>query len=191
MNRRIAIFASGAGTNAENLIRHFRTSDVAQVVLVLSNREHAGVLEKAKALDVNTIIFTKQELTETSQILELLKQVEVDWIVLAGFLLKVPSNLIEAFPDRIINIHPALLPKYGGKGMYGDHVHRAVLEAGEFETGISIHLVNENYDEGAMIAQHRVQLDAEETVDSIAHKVHQLEHQWFPVVVEETINAKA
>ena len=112
----------------------------------------------------------------------------MDWVVLAGFLLKVPGNLIEAYPDRIINIHPALLPKYGGKGMYGHHVHKAVLEAGEAETGISIHYVNEHYDEGAMIAQQKVGLGDKETAESIAAKVHALEYKWFPIIVEETIS---
>ena len=188
MKARIAIFASGAGTNAENLISYFRTSDVAQVDLVLTNKKEAGVLEKAKALEVPTYVFSKQDLNSSDAVLQTLKDFNIDWIVLAGFLLKVPESLIDAYPYRIINIHPALLPKYGGKGMYGQHVHRAVLEAGERETGISIHFVNEHYDEGAMIAQHKVNLGDEETAESIAAKVHALEYKWFPPIVEETIS---
>ena len=188
MKARIAIFASGAGTNAENLISYFRTSDVAQVDLVLTNKKEAGVLEKAKALEVPTYVFSKQDLNSSDAVLQTLKDFNIDWIVLAGFLLKVPESLIDAYPDRIINIHPALLPKYGGKGMYGQHVHRAVLEAGERETGISIHFVNEHYDQGAMIAQHKVNLGDEETAESIAAKVHALEYKWFPPIVEETIS---
>ena len=188
MKARIAIFASGAGTNAENLISYFRTSDVAQVDLVLTNKKEAGVLEKAKALEVPTYVFSKQDLNSSDAVLQTLKDFNIDWIVLAGFLLKVPESLIDAYPYRIINIHPALLPKYGGKGMYGQHVHRAVLEAGERETGISIHFVNEHYDQGAMIAQHKVNLGDEETAESIAAKVHALEYKWFPPIVEETIS---
>ena len=188
MKARIAIFASGAGTNAENLIRYFRTSDVAQVVLVLTNKPEAAVLQKASALDVDTKVFNKTDLNQSTAVLQSLKDANVDWVILAGFLLKVPGNLIEAFPNRIVNIHPALLPKYGGKGMYGHHVHKAVLEAGEAETGISIHYVNQQYDEGAMIAQRKVNLDDDETAESIAAKVHALEYQWFPKIVEETIS---
>lgn len=187
MKARIAIFASGAGTNAQNLIKHFRTSDVAQVVLVLTNKPQAPVIQKAAALGVPFRTFTKQELNQTDGVLQLLQEAQADWIVLAGFLLKVPANLIDAYPNRIINIHPALLPKYGGKGMYGQHVHQAVLQAGESETGISIHYVNEHYDEGAIIAQRKVALGQDETVRSIADKVHALEYRWFPQIIEETI----
>lgn len=187
MKAQIAIFASGAGTNAENLIRYFRTSDVAQVVLVLTNKAQAGVLDRAHQLEVPTYIFDKETLNSTSEVIDRLKEARIDWVILAGFLLKVPISLVQAYPDHILNIHPALLPKYGGKGMYGRHVHQAVLDARETETGISIHFVNENYDEGAMIAQRSVSLGQDETVDSIAEKVHQLEYLWFPQIVEQTI----
>lgn len=188
MKAKIAIFASGAGTNAENLIRYFRTSDLAQVVLVLTNRSQAGVLDRAHQLGVPTYIFDKETLNTTTEIIERLKGAQIDWVILAGFLLKIPISLVQTYPDRILNIHPALLPKYGGKGMYGRHVHQAVLDAGETETGISIHLVNENYDEGSLIAQRSVALGQHETVDSIAQKVHQLEYLWFPQIVEHTIS---
>ena len=188
MKAKIAIFASGAGTNAENLIRYFRTSDLAQVVLVLTNRSQAGVLDRAHQLGIPTYIFDKETLNTTTEIIERLKGAQIDWVILAGFLLKIPISLVQAYPDRILNIHPALLPKYGGKGMYGRHVHQAVLDAGETETGISIHLVNENYDEGSLIAQRSVALGQYETVDSIAQKVHQLEYLWFPQIVEHTIS---
>ncbi|WP_310993342.1 phosphoribosylglycinamide formyltransferase [Aequorivita marina] len=184
MKKRIVIFASGSGTNAENIIKYFQRAQFAEVVLVLSNKKDAKVLERAEKHEVRAAYFTKKELVSEVGVLKLLKETKPDLIVLAGFLLKFPEFIIAEFPDKVINIHPALLPKYGGKGMYGDFVHQAVLDNNESETGITIHYVNENYDEGAIISQQKVKLDDAETVESIAGKVHQLEYQWFPKVIE-------
>lgn len=184
--KRIAILASGSGTNAENIIKYFRSSPVAKVVRVLSNNKDAKVLERARRLDIDTLAFSKDDFYESDLILNLLKK-EADYVILAGFLWKVPLKIIAAFKDRIINIHPALLPKYGGKGMYGSHVHKAVIANSEKETGITVHYVNENYDEGAVIFQDSVEVSPEDTPDTIAEKVHQLEYRHFPKIIEKVI----
>ncbi|MCB0459318.1 MAG: phosphoribosylglycinamide formyltransferase [Flavobacteriaceae bacterium] len=184
--KRIAIFASGSGTNAENIIKYFQKSSVASVVHVLSNKKDAKVLDRAKDLKVNYLHFTKDDFFADDTILNLLIK-EADLIVLAGFLWKVPSKIINAFPNKIVNIHPALLPKYGGKGMYGMHVHEAVKNNGEKETGITIHYVNENYDEGAIIFQKSVEIDVNDSPEDIAQKVHKLEYEHFPRVIEQLL----
>ena len=184
--KRIVIFASGSGTNAENIIKYFQKSTVATVVHVLCNKKDAKVLKRANILNVNNLHFSKEDFIEDDTILNLLKTT-ADFIVLAGFLLRVPQKIIEAFPNKIINIHPALLPKYGGKGMYGMHVHEAVVENKEKETGITIHYVNENYDEGAIIFQKSVILDKNDTPEDVAMKIHQLEMKYFPKVIEDFI----
>ncbi|MDY0781225.1 phosphoribosylglycinamide formyltransferase [Tenacibaculum sp. IB213877] len=184
--KRIAIFASGSGTNAENIIRFFQSSETAIVTRVLSNNEHAKVLQRSKSLKIKTLTFKRNTFFESNDIVELLKQ-EADFIVLAGFLWKIPANIIEAFPNKIINIHPALLPKYGGKGMYGMNVHKAVKENNELETGITIHYVNENYDEGTIIFQAKTAISLDDTPEKIAQKVHELEYKYFPKVIEEVI----
>lgn len=188
--KRIVIFASGSGTNAENIIKHFQQTELAEVIFVLSNKPDAKVLERAKNLNVETLLFTKEELSSEEGVLKTLKGVAPDLIVLAGFLLKFPEIIITEFPNKIINIHPALLPKYGGKGMYGSAVHEAVVKNKDAETGISIHYVNENYDEGAIIAQKTVQLSKADTPDTVAAKVHELEYEWFPKIIEEVLNGK-
>lgn len=185
--KKIAVFASGKGTNAENLINYFKNNPLAEVVLVLANNPNAEVINRAENLNVTTFLFNKEQLNQSNEVVSALKKAEIDWIVLAGFLLKFPQSIIEAFPNHIINIHPALLPKYGGKGMYGMNVHRAVVENGEKETGISIHYVNENYDEGAIIFQAKTDISASDTPESVAYKVHQLEFEHFPKVVEKLI----
>ena len=185
---RIVIFASGSGTNAENLINYFNNSAYATVVRVLSNNEHAKVLQRAKRLKIKTKTFSKSDLMSENTVVDLLKE-EADFIVLAGFLWRIPLAVIEAFPNRIVNIHPALLPKYGGKGMYGMHVHRAVKENNESETGITIHFVNEHYDEGAIIFQAKTEVASTDTPEDIAQKIHQLEYKHFPRIIEETIVA--
>ncbi len=185
--KRIVIFASGNGTNAENIIKNFQSTEFAEVVLVLSNKKEAKVLERARNLNVNAISFTKEELISEEGILKKLKEIKADLIVLAGFLLKFPETIIAEFPNKIINIHPALLPKYGGKGMYGSAVHEAVVKNKDSETGISIHYVNENYDEGAIISQKTVALSKADTPDTVAAKVHKLEYEWFPKVIEEIL----
>lgn len=187
MKKRIVIFASGSGSNTENIIKYFQRTQFAEVVLVLSNKKDAKVLERAGKLNVEAASFTKDELFSDEAILKILKASKPDLIVLAGFLLKFPEIIIKEFPNKIINIHPALLPKYGGKGMYGKFVHESVLKNKESETGISIHYVNENYDEGAIISQKKVKLSETETPETIAEKVHSLEYEWFPKIIEELL----
>ena len=181
--KRLAILASGSGSNAEKIIVHFQNSEIAEIALVASNKADAFVLERARKFDVPTFSFSRKEM-DAGVLLEKLQQENIDWVILAGFLLKIPIELTRAFPNRIVNIHPALLPKYGGKGMYGSFVHEAVKAAGEKETGITIHLVNENYDEGRIVFQASVPLTPDETPDTIAEKVHALEHRHYPEVIE-------
>ena len=186
--KRIVIFASGSGTNAENLIKFFHNRDNASVIQVLTNNPHAKVLERCKKLNVSALSFNKPAFYYSDHVLNLLKSVKPDLIVLAGFLWKFPKNIIEEFPDKIINIHPALLPKYGGKGMYGMYVHQAVVENKEKESGITIHYVNENYDEGAVIFQAKCFIDALDNADDVANKIHNLEMKHFPIVVNSLLN---
>jgi len=184
--KRIVIFASGSGTNAENIIKYFQKSNVANVVRVLSNKKDAKVLERSNSLNVSCMYFSRNDLYDSDKVLNLLIE-EADFIVLAGFLWRVPENIIKLFSNKIVNIHPALLPKYGGKGMYGMHVHNAVIANKEKETGITIHYVNEHYDEGAVILQKKVSVDESDTPESIAKKIHQLEYKYFPKVIEEIL----
>lgn len=184
--KRIAIFASGSGTNAENIINYFKQSPVATVIRVLTNKKDAKVLERAKRLNVKTLVFDRANFFEKDVVLNLLTK-EADFVVLAGFLWMVPKKIIDAFPNKIVNIHPALLPKYGGKGMYGMHVHSAVKENQEKETGITIHYVNDKYDEGAIIFQKTTKIDEDDTPERIAQKVHELEYQYFPKIIEKLI----
>lgn len=179
----IAVFVSGNGTNCENLIRYFEGSELATVVLVVSNKADAFALERARRLGVPTAVAVKADLNNQQFMMTLLQQFSVDFIVLAGFLPLVPSFLVEAFPRRIVNIHPSLLPKYGGKGMWGHHVHEAVKAAGEQETGITIHFVSNVCDGGDIIAQFHTSLSPDDSVDEIAEKVHSLEMKHFPEVV--------
>ncbi|TCP28196.1 formyltetrahydrofolate-dependent phosphoribosylglycinamide formyltransferase [Tenacibaculum skagerrakense] len=184
--KRIVIFASGSGSNAENIIRFFQTKKSIDVTHVLTNNQHAKVLDRCKKLNIKTLAFDRSEFSKSDEVLNFLKN-EADYIVLAGFLWRVPSKIVEAFPNKIINIHPALLPKYGGKGMYGMNVHKAVKENLELETGITIHFVNENYDEGAIIFQAKTPVTFDDTPEDIANKVHELEYKFFPEVVEKVI----
>lgn len=184
---KIALFASGSGSNVENIAEYFSNSETISTPLVLSNKADAYVHERAKKLKIPSLTFSSQDFIDGEKILELLKQFDIDAIVLGGFLLKIPRKIIDAYPQKIINIHPALLPKYGGKGMYGDRVHKAVKEACESETGITIHYVNENYDEGNIIFQARCKIHPEDTIETIAEKVHELEYQYFPPVIEKAL----
>lgn len=184
----IAIFVSGSGTNCENLIRYFKDSERVNCALVVSNKPDALALERAKRLGVPTAVATKPELNDEQVMMPLLKQHDIQFIVLAGFLPLVPNFLVDAFPRRIINIHPALLPKYGGKGMWGHHVHEAVKAAGETETGMTVHYVTPICDSGEIIAQYRVALEPTDTVDDIAEKEHLLEMEHFPHIVEQVTN---
>ena len=184
--KRIIILASGSGTNAENIIKHFKNSNLASVIQVLSNKKDAKVLERSNRLNVPSVTFNRKDLYETENILNLLKE-NADFVILAGFLWKVPDEIIAAFPNKIINIHPALLPKYGGKGMYGMHVHNAVVKNKEEISGITIHYVNENYDEGAIIFQASTEVTRNDTPESVANKIHMLEYKYFPKIIEEVI----
>lgn len=185
--KKIAILASGSGSNAENLISYFNQHDTAKVVFVLTNNPHAGVINRCKRLAVPVFVMANSEFENPDNVLQLLNKNQVDVIVLAGFLRKIHPRLIDAFPNSIINIHPALLPSFGGKGMYGDKVHQAVINAKEKESGISIHFVNDEYDEGKIIFQAKCAVDKHETVLSLSQKIHQLEHQHFPKVLEQLL----
>ena len=185
--KNIAIFASGSGTNAENIIRYFKDSKLAKVAVVITNKIEAGVVQRADALKVTTAYFQKDEWKTGESILELLRIEQVDFIVLAGFLLRIPDAILYAYPNKIINIHPSLLPKYGGKGMYGDRVHQAVVAAGEQQSGITIHYINERYDEGAVIFQATCPVEPTDTPETVAAKVHQLEYAHFPKIIEQLL----
>ena len=185
--KNIAIFASGSGTNAENIIRYFSGNKEIATPVVLCNRPDAGVLERASRLGADTVVFTAAQMRTCGFLLEILERYRTDYIVLAGFLLLMPAEVIEAYRGRIVNIHPALLPSYGGKGMYGDRVHKAVIAAAERRSGITIHHVTENYDEGANIFQAFVDITPDDTPDSLAAKIHKLEYEHFPAVIEREI----
>lgn len=185
--RNIIILASGSGSNAENIIRYFAGREGVSVSHVLTNRSDAYVLERAKRLGVSTKVFDRTAFYDNSEVLDFLRSCQPDLIVLAGFLWLVPAALVEAFPQRIINIHPALLPAYGGKGMYGAKVHEAVVANGDVETGITIHYVNTRYDEGAVIFQARCSVDPGDSAEQVAQKVHALEYEHFPRVIEELL----
>jgi len=182
--KRIALFASGSGSNVENIICYFADSRELLFPVIISNRPDAPVHERAKKYNIPSYCFKKSDF-ENGEVLKLLQEKSIDFIVLAGFLLKVPENLLNAYPDRIINIHPALLPKFGGKGMYGPYVHEAVVASGEKETGITIHYVNENYDEGQIIFQAKCPVLPTDSPDDVAAKVHALEYEHFPRVIGE------
>lgn len=187
MKKRIVIFASGSGTNAQNIIEYFNRGTFAEVVHVYSNKEDAYVLQRAKSLMVKASSFTRAELTTEDGVLLQLTQDRPDLIVLAGFLWKFPESILKEFPHQVINIHPALLPKYGGKGMYGNLVHEAVVANKEEHTGITIHYVNEAYDEGAIIFQAAIEVHTSDTPETVAKKVHQLEYEHFPKVIERVL----
>jgi phosphoribosylglycinamide formyltransferase-1 len=184
--KKIVIFASGSGTNAENIIKYFVKTKIGTVAAVFTNNPSAQVIDRAKNYGVATEIFSKVELIE-GEVLQKIKNIQPDWIVLAGFLLKFPENIIAAYPNKIVNIHPALLPKYGGKGMYGMNIHKAIVDNKEKETGITIHYVNENYDEGNIIFQQSVILTGDETPEEVAAKIHELEQKYFPEVIEKLL----
>ncbi len=183
----IAVFASGSGTNAQNIAETFLAHPVIRISLIISNKADALVLERAERMKIPSVVITAAAFREGSHVLEVLKAYKIDFIVLAGFLLLLPPALIREYPGRIINIHPALLPGYGGKGMYGRHVHEAVLAAGDKESGISIHFVNESYDEGRLIFQARCPVYESDTPDTLAERVHRLEYAHYPRIVEKLV----
>ena len=198
MMKRIAVFASGSGTNAQNLVQFFNfdhPEKSVKISLILSNRPDAYVLERAKLMNIPMLLFHRNDFYPTHNehifpIIAALAQHQIDYIVLAGFLWLIPQYLLDAFPCRIVNIHPALLPRFGGKGMYGKYVHRAVVSSGETESGITIHLVDNQYDHGSTLFQARCRVESGETPESLAHKIHLLEQEFFPKVIDEWINGK-
>jgi len=187
MNK-IAIFASGSGTNAENLINFFKENKKIEISLIFSNNKNAGIIQRAVNLNVKCYIFSRTDFYESKEILQKLKENNINFIVLAGFLWLIPEYLIEAYPNKIINIHPALLPKYGGKGMYGMNVHKAVAENKESESGITIHYVNKEYDKGDVLFQAKCNVLPSDTPEDIAKKVHELEYEHFPKVIRSIIS---
>ncbi len=187
--KRIAIFASGAGSNAEKIIDYLQGSAFIKVGLIVCNKPEAGVLTIAAKHNIPTLLIDKDLFFKQDAYVNTLKNYSIDFIVLAGFLWKIPMTLIKAYPNKIINIHPALLPKHGGKGMYGHFVHQAVLANGDTESGITIHYVTEHFDEGKTIFQAKCQVSATDTPDTLAAKIHQLEHQYYPKIVEKTVLA--
>lgn len=184
---KIVIFASGSGTNAENIIRYFKNSETADVIALFSNKRTAKALKRAHDLQVKALHFDREAFYETNEVLHVLKDLKPDLIVLAGFLWLFPSKILKKFPDKVINLHPALLPKFGGKGMFGDAVHRAVIEGKEIETGITIHYVNENYDEGQVIFQATTPVHPEMSPEELAENIHELEYRHFPKVIEKLL----
>ena len=190
MVKNIAIFASGSGSNAENICKYFKNSSDIAVVLIGTNNENADVVKRAKNLEIPLFVFTKSELENFSELQSVLEKSKVDFIVLAGFLLKIPEKMVEIYPDKIVNIHPALLPKYGGKGMYGGMVHAAVLENKESESGITIHFVNTKYDEGKIIFQRKCAVEKKDTPESLANKLHKLEYEYYPKIIATIIRKK-
>jgi phosphoribosylglycinamide formyltransferase-1 len=187
MKKRVAVFASGNGTNAEKIFDYFKDNAQIEVALLLSNKASAGVLEKAKRYRIPSLVFNRAEFYDSDVVLQQLQAKRIDLVVLAGFMWLVPEQLVKAFPDKIVNIHPALLPKFGGKGMYGMHVHEAVRAANENETGITIHFVNQHYDEGSIISQFACSIEPNDSALEIAKKVQLLEHENYPKVIEELV----
>ena len=187
MPKKLAIFASGSGSNTKNICNYFAESSDIKVVLICTNREDAFIVKRANKLNIPVYIFSKSELNNFVDLHKKLQNIEVDVIILAGFLLKLPAIMVDSYPNRIINIHPSLLPKYGGKGMYGSNIHKAVIKNKELESGISIHFVNQNYDEGKIILQKKCSISDNESVETLIHKIHKLEHNYFPVAIEKTI----
>jgi len=185
--KQIILFASGSGSNVENIADYFKSRTDVTISCVLTNKSDAKVIERCNRLEINALFFNKHAFSKSDFILNLLQSLNPDLIVLAGFLWKIPEQITNAFPNKIINIHPALLPKYGGKGMYGMNVHKAIKENNEPETGITIHYVNAHYDEGAIIYQERTRVDIKDTVEDIASKVHQLEYEFFPKVIDDIL----
>lgn len=184
------MLASGSGTNVENFIHYFKQHHLIEIALVMTNNPGAGVLQRAAREGVPAVVISRRQWSAAAQPLEVLQRFSIDYVILAGFLQLVDVSIIQSFPEKILNIHPALLPGYGGKGMYGMNVHQAVIRSGDKQSGISIHLVNEKYDQGSILFQHTVEVEADETPEQLARKVHQLEYQFFPKVVEEYITKR-
>lgn len=184
----IAVFASGAGSNAQKLIDYFRTHHSIKIGLIVSNKSNAGVLQIAQSENIPALVLGKEKFFHGNGYVDELSDMDIGFIVLAGFLWKIPSTLIRSFPNKIVNIHPALLPNYGGKGMYGSFVHESVIKAGDTESGITIHFVDDQYDHGPIIFKARCSINKNDTAETLAQKIHQLEHKNYPRVVEEVVN---
>lgn len=187
---KLAIFASGNGTNAQRISEYFARHDKVRVDCVVYNRKDAFVAERARRLGVPARYFGRKDFYENGRVLQFLREREIDWVILAGFLWLVPQDILDAFPGRVINIHPALLPKYGGKGMFGEHVHQAVIAHHETESGITIHIVDQHYDRGTTLFQAKCRLTDQDTPETLAAKIHELEQKHFPVVIEQTVLAQ-
>ena len=187
MPQKLAVFASGSGSNAENIYNYFADSSDIEVVLICTNRQDAFVVKRANKLNIPVYIFTKYELNNFVDLHKKLQSIDVDIVILAGFLLKLPAIMVDSYPNRIINIHPSLLPKYGGKGMYGSNIHKAVIENKETESGISVHFVNQKYDEGKIILQEKCDVANNETAETLMQKIKKLEYNYFPAAIERTL----
>lgn len=187
MPKKLAIFASGSGSNTENICNYFSASPDVEVVLICTNKKDAHVVKRANKLNIPVCILTKNELINFLNLHKKLQNIGVDVVILAGFLLKIPSIMIEKYPNRIINIHPSLLPKYGGKGMYGSRIHKAVIENKETESGISIHFVNKNYDQGKIILQKKCVVLNNETVETLTQKIQKLEFNYYPIIIKKVL----
>lgn len=185
--RRLAIFASGSGSNAENIARYFSNKPEFEISAILSNNANAFVLSRARNLNIPTLVFSRSEFKKTDKIVDFLAEKKIDFVVLAGFIWLLPLNLLRKYPDSIVNIHPALLPKYGGKGMYGMNVHKAVVENKEKESGITIHMINEKYDEGKIVFQAKCSISSSDTPEDVAEKIHKLEYEFFPKIIEQLL----
>jgi phosphoribosylglycinamide formyltransferase-1 len=188
--KNIAIFASGSGTNAQAISEYLLKQKKNYVKVILSNKPNAFVLERSKRLGIPCVVFNREQFYNTSYVIDILKQYNINWVILAGFLWLIPDNLLQNYPNKIVNIHPALLPKYGGKGMFGMKVHEAVVANGEAESGITIHYVNEEYDKGASIFQAKCKITPTDTPDEVAKKIHELEYEHFPRIVECLVENK-
>ncbi|WP_435314029.1 phosphoribosylglycinamide formyltransferase [Cellulophaga fucicola] len=186
--KRIVLLASGSGSNVENIANYFKDNPLVTIATVLTNKRDAKVIDRCNRLNINALYFNRQSFSKSDCLLNIIKGMQPDLIILAGFLLKIPENFVAEFPNKIVNIHPALLPKYGGKGMYGMHVHNAVKNNNETETGITIHYVNENYDEGAIIHQAKTAVISTDTAEDIAQKIHALEYEHFPKVIDQLLS---
>ena len=184
---KIAVFASGSGTNAENIALYFKDKSNVEIACILTNNPKAFVLKRAEKLGIPSLVFSKSDFKESTIVVDYLKEMEVDFVVLAGFLWLIPINLLKEFPGRIVNIHPALLPKYGGKGMYGMNVHKAVVDNKELESGITIHMVSDKYDEGKVVFQAKCKVESTDTAEDVAEKVHMLEYEHFPKIIEQLL----
>ena len=186
--KRIVLLASGSGSNVENIANYFKDNPLVTIASVLTNKRDAKVIDRCNRLNISALYFNRQSFSKSDCLLNIIKGMQPDLIILAGFLLKIPENFVAEFPNKIVNIHPALLPKYGGKGMYGMHVHNAVKNNNETETGITIHYVNENYDEGAIIHQAKTAVISTDTAEDIAQKIHTLEYEHFPKVIDQLLS---